>query len=276
MIMHILLQEQQTEQHICHKYGQQIWQQSRQQFGQHVRQHNLRKEQNNDTTLLSLFLMVTSNWMLGHRNKNVAVTEMATAGPPCEQFCVLQRSDQDIILMLTCAEQPEELANALGLHHAFTVRVLLTATTINLQDLPRIQERLINENNNWFRTSLAQVLKAVSEVAESNERPHVFANETDTIKDLGDAASDASHSVLSEDNPYGEMPTILDVLEECNVGVADKGTKVRAFLCQQYGKALAKTLLAQLQEGVRASHAGEKRRVYLHDGRGLRIKEQSA
>ena len=47
MIMHMLLQEQQTEQHICHEYGQQIWQQSRQQFGQ----HNLRKEQHNDTNV---------------------------------------------------------------------------------------------------------------------------------------------------------------------------------------------------------------------------------
>jgi len=214
--------------------------------------------------------------MLSHRNKNVAVTEMATVGQPCEQFCVLQRSDQDTILMVTCAEHPEELANALGVHHTFTVRVLLIATTINSQDLPRIQERLINEKNNWFRASLAQVLKAVSEVAESSERPQVLANNTDTIKDLRDAASDASDSVLSEDDPYGEMPNILDVLEECNVGVADKGTEVRAFICKKYGKALAKTLLAQLQEGVRANHEGGKRRVYLHDGRGLRIREQAA
>ena len=119
-------------------------------------------------------------------------------------------------------------------------------------------------------------MKAVSEVAESSERPQVLANNTDTIHNLRDAASVGSDSILSEDNPYGEVPNILDVLEECNVGVADKGTKVRAFICQKYGKALAKTLLAQLQEGVRANHAGEKRRVYLHDGRGLRIKEQAA
>ena len=178
--------------------------------------------------------------------------------------------------MLTCAEQPEELANALGLHHAFTVRVLLIAATINSQDLPRIQERLINEKNNWFRASLAQVLKAVSEVAESSERPQVLANNTDTIHNLRDAASVASDSILSEDNPYGEVPNIFDVLEECNVGVADKATEVRAFICKKYGKSLTKTLLAQLQDGVRATHAGCKRRVYLHDGRGLRIKEQAA
>ena len=196
---------------------------------------------------------------------------MATAGQSSEQFCVLQRSDQDNILMVTCAEQPDELANALSLHQ----RVLLTATTITSKDLHKVQERLTNEQKNWFRASLAQVLKAVSEVAESSERPQVLANNTDTIHNLRDAASVASDSVLSEDNPYGEVPNILDVLEECNVGVADTGTKVRAFICQKYGKALAKTLLAQLQEGVRANHAGEKRRVYLHDGRGLRIKEQA-
>ena len=204
---------------------------------------------------------------------------MATAGHPCEQFCVLQRSDQDNILMVTCAEQPDELANALSLHHTFTVRVLLTTTTITSKDLPKVQDRLTNEQKNWFRASLAQVLKAMSEVAESSERPQVFANETDAINNchnLRGAASEASDSILSEDNPYGEVPNILDVLEKCNVGVADKGTKVRAFICQKYGKALAKTLLAQLQEGVRATHAGEKRRVYLHDGRGLRIKEQAA
>ena len=201
---------------------------------------------------------------------------MATAGQPCEQFGVLQRSDQDNILMLTCAEHSEELANALSVHHTFTVRVLLTTTTITSKDLPKVQDRLTNELKNWFRASLAQVLRAVSEVAESSERPQVLAHNTDAINNLRDAASEASDSILSEDNPYGEVPNILDVLEECNVGVADKGTKVRAFICQKYGKALAKTLLAQLQEGVRANHAGEKRRVYLHDGRGLRIKEQAA
>ena len=203
---------------------------------------------------------------------------MATAGQPCEQLCVLQRSDQDNILMVTCAEHPQELANELSPHHTFTVRVLLTATTITSKDLPKVQDRLTNEQKNWFRASLAQVLKAMSEVAESSERPQVFAKETDANKfeNLKDAASEASDSILSEDNPYGEVPNILDVLEECNVGVADKGTKVRAFICEKYGKALAKTLLAQLQEGVRANHAGEKRRVYLHYGRGLRIKEQAA
>ena len=201
---------------------------------------------------------------------------MATVGHPCEQFCVLQRSDQENILVVTCAEQPDELANALSLHHTFTMRVLLTATTITSKDLPKVQDRLTNEQKNWFRASLAQVLRAMSEVAESSHRPQVLANDVNAVNNLRDAASEASDSILSEDNPYGEVPNILDVLEECNVGVADRGTKVRAFICQKYGKALAKTLLAQLQEGLRANHAGEKRRVYLHDGRGLRIKEQAA
>ena len=94
---------------------------------------------------------------------------MATAGPPCEQLCVLQRSDQDNILIATCAEHPEELANALSLHHTFTVRVLLTATTITSKDMPKVQDRLTNEQKNWFRESVAQVSRAVSEDAESSE-----------------------------------------------------------------------------------------------------------
>ena len=71
--------------------------------------------------------------------------------------------------MVTCAEQPEELSNALSVHHTFTVRVLLTATTITSKDLPKVQDRLTNEQKNWFRASLAQVLRAVSEVAVKRE-----------------------------------------------------------------------------------------------------------
>ena len=138
---------------------------------------------------------------------------MATVGHPCEQFCVLQRSDRDNILMVTCAEQPDELANALSVQHTFTVRVVLTATTITSKDLPKVQDRLTNEQKSWFRASIAQVLRAVSEVAESSERPQVLADNTDAIKKLKGAASGASDSILSEDNPYGNVPNILDVLE---------------------------------------------------------------
>ena len=77
-------------------------------------------------------------------------------------------------------------------------------------------------------------------------------------------------------SPFGDLPDIFDILEECNVALADKATEVRSFIGEKYGKALAKTLLAQLQDGVRASHTGSKRRVYLHDGKGIRIKEQAA
>ena len=40
---------------------------------------------------------------------------------------------------------------------------------------------LTKHKKNWFRTSPAQVLKAMSEVAESSERPQVFAKETGAI-----------------------------------------------------------------------------------------------
>ena len=77
-------------------------------------------------------------------------------------------------------------------------------------------------------------------------------------------------------SPFGELPDNFDILEECDVALADKASEVRSFICEKYGKSLAKTLLAQLQQGVRASHTGGKRRVYLHDGRGICIKKQAA
>ena len=86
-----------------------------------------------------------TNWMRSARM--LPFTDMATAGQPCEQFCVLQRSEQTNILMVICAEQPEELANALSDHHTFTVRVLLTATTITSKHWPKFQDRLTNAQN---------------------------------------------------------------------------------------------------------------------------------
>ena len=174
--------------------------------------------------------------------------------------------------MVTCTEQPEELATALSAHHTFTVQVLLAAPAIQTQQLPSIQERLTREKREWFQASLAQVLKAMTEVAENNEKVEALFHVDATMHKTESMASD---SVLSEDNPYGDLPSIFDVLKECSVGLADKATDVRAFINKRYGKSLTKTLLAQLSDGVRASSMGVKRRVYLHDGQGLRIKERA-
>ena len=174
--------------------------------------------------------------------------------------------------MATCTEQPEELATALSAHHTFTVQVLIAAPAIQTQLLPSIQERLTREKREWFQASLAQVLKAMTEVTENSERVQALPL-VDATNDK--PASMASESVLSEDNPYGDLPSIFEVLEECSVGLADKATDVRSLLNKRYGKSLTKTLLAQLSDGVRASSMGVKRRVYLHDGQGLRIKERA-
>ena len=176
--------------------------------------------------------------------------------------------------MVACSEHPEEFAHALSMHHTFTVRVVLAAPAFGVQVLPSIQERLIREKKQWFQASLAQVLKAVIQVTENCEGAKALECYLDS--NTHEAESMASDSLLSEENPYGELPNIFDVLEECSVGLADKATDVRSFIHNRYGKPLGKTLLAQLHEGVRASSVGGKRRVYLNGGRGLRIKEQAA
>ena len=84
----------------------------------------------------------------------------------------------------------------------------------------------------------------MTEVTENNERVQALPP-VDATND--NPAPMASESVLSEDNPYGDLPSIFDVLEECSVGLADKAMDVRALFNTRYLSSLLQPQACRLR-----------------------------